>query len=281
MKVIIFGPGSMVAGALMPRLRGHAQIFTIGRTGADLRVDLSEDTQETIAEAYDAAVICTASFGGDDPTEMILNAKVNALGSLRAAHLAIQAGCRQVIYLSSLFAIEHPENGYFGSYGLSKRQGEENVALLCRRSKVDCAILRVTQLYDAIGRGRRHQPLLYHIIDRARAGEEIVFFGRRDPLRNYLYCDDLAEMIVRMLKCGLAGTYPCVAPESLPLSEIAALAFRTFGTPEKIRFLADRTDIPTVHIPDGSELHRLLGYRPQVDLAQGLGMIRDACRHGI
>lgn len=147
--------------------------------------------------------------------------------------------------------------------------------MLCRRSGVNCAILRITQLYDAAGRGRRHQPLLYHIVDQARAGEEVVFFGRHDPLRNYLCCDDLAEMIVRALTCGVAGTYPCVAPLSLPLSEIAALAFRTFGTPERIRFLPERADIPTVHIPDGSELYSLLDYQPRIDLEQGLRMMRQ------
>jgi nucleoside-diphosphate-sugar epimerase len=206
---------------------------------------------------------------------MLLNAKVNALGSLRAAQMAIDAGCRQVVYLSSIFAIEHPENGYFGSYGLSKRQGEENVTLVCRLSGVNCTILRLTQLYDLAGRGRRHQPLLYHIIDRARASEEVIFFGRRDPLRNYLFCGDLAEMLARVLERGIAGTYPCVAPVSFPLTEIARMAFRTFGTPARIKFLTDRPDIPTVHVPDGSEFYAVLDYQPKTGLAQGMRAMQE------
>lgn len=274
MKVIVFGPNSMVARSLIPRLRDH-EILTVGRHNADLLFDLESDVPIAVTSQYDTAIICTASFGGDDPEGLLLNVKVNALGALRVAHLAVQAGCRHVILLSSLSSIDHPDNGYFGSYGLSKRQGEEDVALLCRLSGVGCTILRATQLYDVAGLGRRHQPLLYHIVDRARAGEEVVLFGRRDPLRNYLFCDDFAEMIERALIRGVTGIHPCVAPVSLPLSEIAVLAFRTFGMPQRVRFLPERPDIPTVHIPDGRELYTLLDYQPKIDLEQGLRMMQE------
>lgn len=276
MRVLLFGPHSMVGEAILTRLQGRAEVLTVGRGGSDVYFDLAGEDFPEIQGAYDAAVLCAASFGGNDETGMLTNARVNALGALRAAVLAERTGCQHLIYISSMFAIEHPENGYFGSYGLSKRQGQENAAMFCQAKGIRFASLLPSQIYDVAGKGRRHQPLLYRIIDCARAGEEVVLHGRRDPLRNFLYVDDFAEIVVRVLARGVAGFFPCVQPRSFRLSEIATMAFRLFGQPERIRFLAEKPDIATVFIPTDHRLYELVGYVPETGLEEGLAKIREA-----
>jgi nucleoside-diphosphate-sugar epimerase len=276
MRVLLIGANSMAGEAIRAGLQGRAEVLTAGRGGAEVYFDLAGDDFPQLRDTCDAAVLCAASFGADDEEGMLANARINALGTLRGTVLAARTGCRHVVYLSSIFAIEHPENGYFGSYGLSKRQGEENAALFCRVNGIKFAALRSSQLYDAAGRGRRHQPLLYRIIDCARAGEEVALYGRRDPLRNFLYVEDLAEIVARVLEREVVGVFPCVHPRSHRLSEIAGLAFRAFSQPERIRFVPEKPDIATVFIPADHSLYELIGYAPETELAAGLARIREA-----
>ena len=276
MKVMIVGHTSMIGEALVAGLRGRGECLTAGRRHADVPFDATGDALPDVPGACEAAVLCAASFGGDDESGILANARVNALGSLRAAMLAARAGCGHVVYLSSLSSIAHPENGAQGSYGLSKRQGQENVALYCAARGIPCTALLLSQVYDAAGKARRHQPMLYRLLDCARAGQEVVLHGRRDPLRNYLYLDDVVDIVRRVLERRVAGVFPCVHPRSHRLSEVARAAFRTFGQPERIRWLPDRPDIATLFIPQDLGLYARLEYTPETDLEAGMAGIRKA-----
>ena len=52
--------------------------------------------------------------------------------------------------------------------------------------------------------------------------EDIVLYGSHDALRNYIYVDDLSEVITEMF--GKVSTYACMNTQNIRFSEIARAA---------------------------------------------------------
>lgn len=275
-RVLIIGGSSMVGKRLRARLGSAYAVATAGRDGlADINFDLTADTQPANGRQFDVVIHCAASFGGNDAKGLVENELTNSLGALRVGALAARVGCRHLVYLSSISSYDHPDNAYFGSYGLSKRHGQDNLELLCRTTAMQFTSLLLPQLYDEYGAARRHQPLFYRIMDCARSGADVTLYGKRDALRNLLFVGDLAVIVERIIAGQVSGIFPCVHPESHTLSDIAGIAFDVFGKGGTVVFQPDKPDIPGVYVPEPGELYALLGYRPETSLREGIGKIRD------
>jgi nucleoside-diphosphate-sugar epimerase len=278
MRVLLVGSTSMIGGRLRERLAPGDDVVAAGRGGHDeLPFDLAAtDAPPDPRGPFDVLIHCAASFGDDRPEERVRNELVNAVGALRVGQLAVAAGCGHLIYLSSLFGYDHPENGYFGSYGLSKRHGQENLALACARAGIGFTALILTQVYDERGEARKHQGLFYYILDCAARGADFTLHGTSDPRRNFLFVEDVATIIERVMAGRVCGLFPCLHPDSPRLSEIAATAYEAFGRGGRVRFDPSRPDPPTVYLPDDLSLYETIGYRPATDLRAGITRIRDA-----
>ena len=276
-RILIIGGSSMVGQRLCARLGKAYSVATTRRdSSANVSFDLMRDTEPANGQQFDVVVHCAASFGGNDAKGMVENELTNSVGALRVGTFAARAGCKHLVYLSSISIYDHPDNGYFGSYGLSKRHGQENLALMCRELGIRFTSLLPPQLYDERGAARKHQPLFYRIVDCARNGVDVTLYGKSDALRNFLFVEDLAAIVERVIVGKVSGVFPCVHPESHTLSGIARIAFDVFGKGGKVVFQAEKPDIPGVYIPELGELYSLLGYLPETGLRAGMEKIRDA-----
>jgi len=266
----------MIGRRIAEELREHHGVVTIGlHPEADAFFDVATgETDLPGSASADVLVHCAASFEGGSVGGMLINEQVNALGALHTAVLAERLGCGTVIYISTIFAYEHPDNDYFNSYALSKRHGQENLAAACEKLDMRFAALLLTQVYDSTGAFGRHQPLLHHILETARKGEDIVFYGNEDRVRNFMHVDDVASIVAGVVRCDVAGAYACITPWTLRLSRIAAIAYETFGTFGDIRFDTQRANIPSVYLPSDEALYERLGRRPVVSLEEGFARYR-------
>jgi nucleoside-diphosphate-sugar epimerase len=267
----------MVGRRLQRRLSPTFSVKMAGRgEEADLPFDLTVPfAPRADAGTFDVVVHCAGSFDGDSLDEALRNETVNAVGSFRVAELARAVACRHLIAVNSISIYDHPENQYFGSYGLSKKHGHENLRWSCEQLGIGFTSLLVSQIYDEYGEARRHQPLLYHIVDRARAGDAVVLFGRVSPRRNFIFIDDVAAVVQGVIEKTVLGTYPVLAAESPTLAEVAETAFRVFGTAPRIRRLTDKPDPPTIHLPDDRSIYERLGWQASTTLESGLARVRD------
>jgi nucleoside-diphosphate-sugar epimerase len=280
MKIIILGNTSMIAKRIRRQVEGLGTVWMAGRSGeADIRFSLDgEYAFDGRIGKVDAIVHCAASFEGNEMEGAARNELVNAAGAFRVAQLARDTKCAQVVYLSSISIYDHPENGYFGSYGLSKRHGQENLDWACRQLGVAFASLAASQVYDEFGDARKHQAMFYRIMDAARKGEDVTFYGEADPERNFLFAGDLAEIVRRVIQQRITGIHPVVHPKSNRLSEIAEAAFRVFGQGGKTIFRKDKPNLPAIHVPARTDLYEQIGYAPETGLAAGIAMIKENLR---
>lgn len=277
MKILIIGSGSMIAKRLRDEFSALATVRVAGRN-PEAEVPFDLETNYTLNERVgrtDAIIHCAASFKGNEMDGAAQNELVNATGAFRVAQLAKDTQCAHLIYLSTTAIYDHPQNGYFGSYGLSKRHAQENLHWACRQLGIQFTALVVSQVYDEFGAARKHQPLFYRIVDAARQGNDVTFDGKMDPERNLLFVGDLAEIVRRVIQFRVAGVHPVVHPKSHRLSEIAETAFRVFRNRGKVFFHKDKPDIPTIFIPARTDLYERIEYVPQTGLLTGIGLIKQ------
>ena len=267
----------MVGRRLQRRLGRACDVRMAGRDeAAEVYFDLASPFVPPLnGGTFDVVIHCAAAFGGNRLDEAVHNESVNAVGSLRVLELAQAVRCRHLVSINSISIFDHPENQYFGSYGLSRKHGHENLQWGCQQLGIAYTALLASQIYDEYGEARRHQPLLYRIVDAARDGTEIELFGQRSPRRNFLFIDDLAAVVHGVIEKRVFGTYPVVAGESPTLVEVVEAAFRVFGKPARICRMTDRPDTPTIYIPSDSTIYDRVGWHDLTTLEAGLALIRD------
>lgn len=277
MKSLVIGSTSVIGKAVASALAQLGPVKTAGRRDADLFLDLSQpDSAVPITEAFDVVVLAAADFGGHTAEDLIRAEQVNVLGTLAACRVAQQCGAQHLIVLSSVFASHTPADHHYSIYSLSKRHAEEVASLFCQQHGLALTLLRPSQVYDAAGACRLHQPLLYVMADNAQAGRAITLFGNNDARRNYLHLDDLVQICTRVAQTSTTGLFNCVHPSSPRLSEIAHAAVSAFGQHVDVSFLRDKPDVPDLP-PQAVDtaFYAAIGFEPQVDIHTGFNLIRQ------
>ncbi len=276
MKILVIGNTSLVGERLIDELEALGEVASAGRQGnPDVLFSLTSDEAIRGGDVFEVIVHCAASFADDSVEGVLQNELVNAAGAARVARLADAVRCRHLIYCGTIFSYQKDENQYLGSYGISKRHGHEILAFACRQNGIRFASLWISQIYDERGKAREHQPALYRMIDDARSGRDLIIPGSSDPGRNFIFLGDLVQMIGRVIARETVGVFPCVNPETLRVSEIAALTLEVFSGSGRVVREPAMADIKSIYIPDGSTLYREIDYLPETSLHDGLHLIRE------
>ncbi|WP_274309204.1 NAD-dependent epimerase/dehydratase family protein [Solibacillus daqui] len=280
MKILIIGNTSIVGKKLINQLESkkEIEIFTTGRSkNPDILLDFDNHFLPGNIEKYrfDLIIHCVANFEETSVEGSFNNIKVNTLGAVKVVDIAIKTQCKRIISLSSISTISHPRNEYYNSYGISKKAASEIFQLLSKEYGIEYLELSPSQIYDDTGEEKKHQSLLYFIIDKASRGQSITFFGERDVERNYIFLSDLVNIIEKAAFSKITGVYYCCHPKNYKISEIAKIAFKTFENPIQYNFDYNQKNLKTVFIPNNNELYELINYTPKVDLKEGMKLIKQ------
>lgn len=274
MRVLIVGTTSALGSAVCADLVEQGlDVVTAGRHDAEIPLDLSQADIPALDSVDVVANFAAATGRPGESAE--LGWRVNVDGARVLARLAVAAGARRLVQLSTAYAA-HPRS-YPGPawYAESKAAGDRELQRFLAASGVDLTVLRPTHVYDAEGRCRANQELPYHFADLAEAGSDIEVHGTGRSRRDYLHLDDLVRAVRRCVTTSLAGVHLLASPGARSLLEIAHAAQRAFDSPGQVRLRSDRPDPPDT--PDLN--HRgwhALGLEPEVDLDTGFALMRSA-----
>ncbi len=274
MKNIIFviGANSTLAKAVIPVLARRSTIITGGRKDCDIYCDITKEV--TVPTPVDVVINFAANFGGTSAQEITRAVDTNVLGTLRVCEAAKMAHAKQVILISSIFALLDERAPSYSSYAISKKQADELANFYCKLHNIPLAILRPSRLYGDNESFAKNQPFLYQIIDKAEKGENISIYGRNDASRNYLHVADLAEIIDRTIKLHVEGVYGCVNPVDVTYSQIARIAQKMFNAGGQVISLNDKPDIPNDTFEKNPDIYNKLNYYPAITIKQGLQRIK-------
>jgi dTDP-glucose 4,6-dehydratase len=123
------------------------------------------------------------------------------------------------------------------------------------------------------------EKLLPFSLSQALEGQPIPLYGSGANVRDWLFVEDHCEALLRVLEDGAAGeTYNIGGRQEKPNLEVVRLLLRLLaerrpdlGEVEKlITFVPDRPGHDWRYALDIGKIERQLGWRPQVDLEEGL-----------
>jgi nucleoside-diphosphate-sugar epimerase len=270
MKILLVGGNSSLGQVLQPLLATFADVYTAGRAGCDVDLDMTWPVERFILPSgLDTVVFLAAHFGGNDFDAIQAAYETNVLGALKLAQACHVAGSSHFVQVSSIFVSLGEDSSFYNSYALSKRHAEELNRLFCRSVGLPLAIVRPSQIYGEGEAFRRHQPLVFSLLDQAEREDDIVIYGRNDAKRNFIHADDVAEVLARVVRGRVQGCFDCAGLANLSISEIAEAAIAAFGSSSTVRFDAEKPDIPDNAFIADQALYKLIDYFPGVSLERG------------
>ena len=190
-------------------------------------------------------------------------------------------GNKRILYLSSGGAVyglpqqvpipeSHPTDP-ISPYGIVKLAIEKYLAFYARHHGFSPVVIRPANPYGP-GQGKVGQlGVIWTFLSLMREGKTATLWGDGTAMRDFVYVEDLCEMMRLALEKGATGVFNCGAGEGTSLNEvIAALETETGLTLDVIRKPARDFDPPRI-VLDITRAHQELGWGPKVALQTGIG----------
>lgn len=284
MRVLVTGAAGFLGRHVVSHLLGEGWDVS----GFDLTPNTDLDCPVTIGDLRDGdairravtghEIVCHIGAVGDvylatrDPA---LAAGANVVGCANVASAASEAGAR-VVYASTWEVYGRPEYEPIDEthpcrpdhpYSITKLAGEQLLLAADRLQGVPVLALRLGTAY---GPGMRSNSVFRIFIDRARRGEPITIQGDGSQRRQFTHTSDIARAFELACVSETRGqALNVVSPQSYSIKELAELVIDHY--PTEIRFEQERPGDVSPALVSARRASEMLGWRPRVDFAEGLG----------
>lgn len=298
-NILLIGGGGYIGSYLVPQLLATGRKVTVlGRsqtpryilpdgvgyisgdfTDASLIARLLEEHQEAIHLAY--ATVPNTSF--DDPLADLLQ---NLPPTLQLFSEAAKSDVKLILVSSggtvygdtneTDICEKHPTNP-ISPYGVTKLTLENYAFLYAATRGLKFICVRPANAYGAGQRPFAGQGFIATAMASAIKGLPIKIFGRYGTVRDYLYVSDLASGIVSALEKGqLSQIYNIGSGTGLNNQEVIEAMQTVIGEhPIQIEHLAERPFDVKRNVLDSSKLKTETGWKPLVDLNEGLRLTHE------
>jgi UDP-glucose 4-epimerase len=284
MRVLITGAHGFIGAAIIPELldAGHDVIGMdcIGGT----RIQVGDITRlEDCVAACEGADVVIHSVGihlatqvADSPMQMV---DVNVNGTLNILRAAEIAGTRRIVYLSSATVYGEPDRlpaletdlpRPREPYALAKLVAEQYCQTFHETCGMEVVVIRPFSVY---GPGQDQNSGYVGMALNALKTDGIVSFpGRADYLRDFVHISDVARLCALATTTELPG-YTVLnsgAGHAHSLDELVAMVARMADVRLRSRYRHASVETINRTWGDMSSAQELLGYRPKIDLQQGI-----------
>jgi dTDP-glucose 4,6-dehydratase len=254
-----------------------------------------QDVSETVAVdgPVDAVLHFASPASPRDYLEYpIKTLKVGSLGTHNTLGLAKATGARYLLASTSEVygdPLVHPQTedywgnvnpvGPRGVYDEAKRFAEAMAMAYHRAHGIDVKIVRIFNTYGTHMR-ERDGRVVSNFLAQAAEGKPLTVFGDGSQTRSYCYVDDEVRGILALLESDWTGPMNIGNPDEFTVLELAQLVIELTQASSEIIFEPLPIDDPTRRRPDISLATKVLGWRPEVDLREGLARTYDWFRRG-
>lgn len=242
-KIVVTAPTSAVAGNFIKHIEKKYEIITVGRHASDIKYDFSSGDELFLPEGISSIIHFAGILHAETDEEILEMSSVNVGGALKLCMAARNSGIKHIVNISSISATLPQESMYYGYYSMTKKQGEETAMLYCRGNGLTLCTIRPSQIFGTDKAYAKAQPLLYLMFNNAKQGNDICIYGRHDAIRNYIFADNLFNLIDAVIERHAGGTIDAIDSKNYRLSETADMIVKAFGGDSKVRFLDDKPDI--------------------------------------
>ena len=154
-------------------------------------------------------------------------------------------------------------------YDESKRYAEALTMAYHRYYGVQTHMVRIFNTYGprlSVGDGR----VISNFLSQALRGEDLTIYGDGKQTRSFCYVSDLIDGILRLSRSNEHLPVNIGNPHEMNVLEAASEVLVVTGSRSRIRHEPLPQDDPTRRRPDISKAIALLGWRPKIDLREGL-----------
>ncbi|HEV2472220.1 MAG TPA: NAD-dependent epimerase/dehydratase family protein [Chthonomonadales bacterium] len=210
--------------------------------------------------------------------------EMNLLPALGLFELCAEAKVGKVVFLSSGGAIygratrlpipeDHPLHP-ISAYGCAKLAAESGLELFGHLHGLRYCILRPSVPYGERQNPNGTQGAVAVFLGKALSGEPITIWGDGSAIRDFFHVEDLVSACL----CAARGDLPCGVFNigggcPVSLNELVTLVGRVSGRPPRVIYEAPRLFDPPSIVLDISRANSCLGWRPTVDLEDGVGRL--------
>jgi dTDP-glucose 4,6-dehydratase len=208
--------------------------------------------------------------------------RVGSLGTFHGLELARRHGARFLLASTSEVygdPQEHPQReAYWGHvnpvgprsvYDEAKRFAEAATMAYHREHGLDVRISRTFNTY-----GPRMRPsdgrVVSNFVVAALAGRPLTVYGDGSQTRSFCYVDDQVAGLVALLDSSYVGVVNIGNPSEFAVSELAELVLELTGSTSEVVHRPLPQDDPTQRCPDIRVASAALGWKPEVELREGL-----------
>jgi dTDP-glucose 4,6-dehydratase len=254
-----------------------------------------QDVSETVAVdgPVDAVLHFASPASPRDYLEYpIKTLKVGSLGTHNTLGLAKATGARYLLASTSEVygdPLVHPQTeDYWGNVNPVGPRGAdggealfpEAMAMAYHRAHgIDVKIVRIFNTYGTHMR-ERDGRVVSNFLAQAAEGKPLTVFGDGSQTRSYCYVDDEVRGILALLESDWTGPMNIGNPDEFTVLQLAQLVIELTQASSEIIFEPLPIDDPTRRRPDISLATKVLGWRPEVDLREGLARTYDWFRRG-
>jgi UDP-glucose 4-epimerase len=256
---------------LNPRARFHQ--LDIGDPKV---VELVRDERPAVLNLHAAQMDVRRSVA--DP---LFDARINILGTINLLEGARRANVRRVLFVSSGGAVygeqdafpapeSHPTNPV-SPYGVSKRAGELYAFFYQAEYQLPFVAFRYANVY-----GPRQDPhgeagVVAIFSGKMLRGEPVTVNGDGKQTRDYVYVGDVARANLLALEHTATGPFNIGTGVETDVSTLARLLLEATGSHSDVRHGPTKQGEQRRSVIDCARAARVLGWRPETSLADGLG----------
>ena len=297
-SVLVTGGAGFIGSHLIDRLIGAGNdvicvdnFFTGSKTNIEhlignprfelMRHDVTFPLYLEVDEIYNLACPASPIHYQRDPVQ---TTKTNVHGAINMLGMAKRLRCR--IFQASTSEVYgdpavHPQTeDYWGNvnpigprscYDEGKRCAETLFFDYHRQHGLEIKVARIFNTYGPrmqVGDGR----VVSNLIVQALKDEPITIYGDGSQTRSFCFVEDMVEGILRFMASDSALTGPINLgnPAEISIRELAERVIDVTGSGSKLTFLKKPTDDPERRRPDIGHAKATLGWKPTVDLQEGL-----------
>ena len=174
---------------------------------------------------------------------------------------------------------QHPQTeeywGYVNPIGVrscydeSKRAAEALTYAYKNQHNLD---VRLARIFNTYGPNMQEDDgrVVSNFIVQALRGDDITIYGDGNQTRSFCYIDDLVEAITKLMKADYQLPVNLGNPVEAKIIDLARLIIKLTESTSKISFMPLPEDDPKKRNPDIAKAIKLLGWKPQVNINDGL-----------
>jgi UDP-glucose 4-epimerase len=239
-------------------------------------IELIRDERPAVLNLHAAQMDVRRSVA--DP---LFDARINVLGTINLLEGARKANVRRVLFVSSGGAVygeqaefpapeTHPTNPV-SPYGVSKRAGELYAFFYQAEYQLPFVALRYANVY-----GPRQDPhgeagVVAIFSGRMLRGEPVTVNGDGKQTRDYVYVGDVARANVLALEHTCTGPVNIGTGVETDVNTLARIILDATGGRSEVRHGPTKQGEQRRSVVDSRRAAEVLGWRPEVSLADGLG----------